>query len=432
MQTRFLDRLIAFWILPPFGFLITVLRVPELRYVIANYVLIAVLGVAIMVRLWVRPASRRTLGMIMAGFALIGMLACIEWVHFLAGRKTIDGLMDIRMIVYSPLYGSLAIFALYAAYLTLLSQAEKSSHLIFVVKAVSWFHMFFIGYWLFLYLGWVDAIPHADLMHSNSISYLALFVLLVLYFFRDELKLGQVTYIGFVGANLTVMLLNQTRGAILGMALVAVFELLQSAFRTRRVLLYVVLLGSLGGMVAIAYTVRADHAHGKVGGVLGRDAGSLDIVLNEISHAYQRGKSVIVLDPSIVSDESSISAFSRIGSNYYSMLSFLDNSLIGIGQAESYAIDVLGSGVHSLHFLLANATGALGLLLLFGVILSLLVAQQRLVLSRRFVVMFLLFFGYVLVFTNSMPIYFALIVAVLGSRGRNRAASQPKGRMAPA
>lgn len=398
--------------MPPIGFLITVLQTPQLRYVISSYVEMGVLLLAIIARLQTRPVSRRTFLLILLASILTASFTGIEWLHFLAGRKTIDGLTDLRMIVYSSFYGSIIIFVLYSMYLTTLGEGQKKSHLGFVIKFLSGFHIAFVGYWLLLYFGWVEPIPRADLLHSNSISYEALFVLCVLLLYRDVLELNSSLYRLFIAVNTMVIFLNQTRGAILGLPFVVCYCLVKSVRDARRAILYCVLLGSLSGIVALA-ALTSDCL---LGHVLGKNAGSLEVVLQQVFDAYERGESSVAVNPGIINDESSISAFSRIGSNYYSFLSFLDKPLLGIGQAESYSIKVFGGGVHSLHFLLANSTGILGMLLFAGVMAAIVSAQGSIMVSRRFALVFFLFFGYALVFNNSMPIYFSLIVTLLVSQ----------------
>jgi hypothetical protein len=383
-----------------------------------------VLLAAVIVRLQVKPVSRRTLLLILMASILTVTYLCIEWVHFLAGRKTIDNLTDIRMIIYSSFYGSIVIFVLYAIYLTSLSVGQKESHLDFVIKLLSWCHIIFLCFWLLLYLGWIEPIQRADLLHSNSVSYTALFVLFVLLFYRDALELSGMAYKTFIAFNIAVIFLNETRGAILALIFIAAYYFMRTARNDKRALLTCILLGSLSGIFVFA----AQMSDGAVGYFLGNDAGALGAVLNEITVAYERGESSIVVNTDIVSDESSLSAFSRIGSNTYAVLSFLDNPLLGIGQAETYSIKVLGSSVHSLYFLMADSTGILGMVLFATVVAAIVSAQNFVVISSRFTMLFLLFFGYVLLFNNSIPVYFSLIVTLLASQHQSwRSTSQSMG-----
>lgn len=412
MPSQLLDRLVILWLMPPLGFLITVLQMPALRYLNANHVLMAVLIGAIAVRWPLRALSRRTVLYLLLAIMLTAAFTGIEWLHFLAGRMTIDDLTDLRMIVYSPFYGSIVIFVLYAIYLTMLGDGQRQSHLSFVVKLMCWFHLFFFGYWLLLYFGWIAAIPKADLLHSNAVAYGALFVLCVMLFYQRALGMRKEVFGALLVVNTAVILVNQTRGAIIALVAVALFLFVDAVGRRRRVVLTVLMLGAmLGGGIVVAL------AEGTlVTQVFGKDADSLGIVLDQISDAYERKAVYVDASSDILRDESSLSAFSRIGSNYYSLLSFLDNPLLGIGQARSYSIKVLGAGVHSLHFLIANSTGFLGLTLFAAMLASIVLAQGPVVVSGRLAVMLLLFFGYVLVFINSMPVYFSLILTLLVSQ----------------
>lgn len=418
MPGQLLDRLLVVWVFPPLGFLITISEVAELRYVVANYVLLSVIGLAIVVRLIANPPTKRLFLLLLMVLVVLGALLSIEWMHYIAGRKTIDGLSDVRMIVYSSLYGSLLIFIFLSVYLTILSDLEKRNIMRFVVLYLSYFSLFFACYWLLLYLGLVEAVPRTDHLRSNSTSYMAMFVLMLLYYFRDEISLPETRFKLFVVVNLLVIVQNRTRGAILALLIVVALEMVRRAFISRRAMLHMVMVGSLVGIgviVSFAYT-----SSGVVAAILGRDADSLQLVLTELDASFEKGERIVNIAPSLVSDESSLSAFSRIGSNYYSLLSFLDSPYIGIGQGEAYSIDVLGSGVHSLHFLFANSTGLAGMLLLFTLAMILLIAQNEVLLNHRFLIISVLCFGYVLVFTNSMPVYFSMILTVVAGHHRYR------------
>ena len=414
MVLHLLDRLVAVWVLPPIGFLITVVQAPDLGYAIAYYVLAAVLLAATAVQWQQRAPTRRSAYHVLLAALLAMAFLCIEWLHFLAGRKTIDDLTDVRMIIYSPLYGSIVVFVLYAFYLTSLGEGQRRSHLSFFVRLMSWFHLLFLSYWLLLFFGLIDAIPKADLLHSNSVAYGALFVLCVMVFFRHSLGLSRDLFAGFLAVNTAVILANQTRGAIIALVAIAGYLLLEApgGLRRRTVMTLLMLGALLGGGLLAAIADGTLLAQ-----ILGKDADSLGAVVNQISDAYDGRTNYAGVSPDLVRDESSLSAFSRIGSNYYSLLSFLDNPMLGIGQAEAYSIKVLGAGVHSLHFLIANATGLLGLGLFAAMLGAILAAQGRVVVSGRFAVMLALFFGYVLVFVNSMPVYFSLVLTLLASQG---------------
>lgn len=406
------DRLIIFWVMPPLGFLITVLQVPELRYLNANHVLIAVLVGALAVRWQMRPLSR----WVALHLLLVAVLALafvgIEWLHFLDGRPTIDGLTDVRMIIYSPFYGSVLIFVLYAMYLTMLEGEERQEHLRFFVRVMCGFHVLFLCYWSLLALGLVPAIPRADLLHSNSVAYGALFILCLMLLYPQAVDMGRAAYCLFFVVNLAVIFANQTRGAIIGLVIVAGYRFLRSGGQHRRAVLkglaFVALLGMVG-VVALAEGTLTTS-------ILGRDVGALGIVLERIADTFENGVSSVGIEPGLVRDESSLSAFSRIGSNYYSLLSFLDNPLLGIGQAEAYSIKVLGSGVHSLHFLILNTTGIVGLIIFACLLVAIISAQNFIAISHRFFMTLFLFFGYVLVFNNDIPVYFSLIVTILASQ----------------
>ena len=410
---KLLDSLILLWIMPPLGFLLTLLQSAELRYLISNHALIALLAGAIAIR-WLAGVTRAVgLRLLLAGLLALAFL-CIEWVHFLAGRPTIDGLQDVRMIVYSSFYGSIIVFVLYAIYLATLDGAQQQRHLGFFVRLMSWFHLVFLIYWLLLYGGWVPPVPKADLLRSNSTAYGALFVLCLMALYRERIRMGAGWLAAFAGVNVAVILVNRTRGAIVALIVVALYLVFVRMGHRQRAVLAKAMAAALVG-IAVAAMLMEGTAVTKL---LGQDAHALGSVLAQIERAYDSGEHIVQVGPELVRDESTLSAFSRIGSNYYSLLSLIDHVLLGIGQADAYAIDVIGSGVHSLHFLLANATGLLGLALFTAALVALAVARP-VRMTSRWLVMLVLCFGYILVFVNAVPVYFALVLVALGDRKSN-------------
>jgi hypothetical protein len=404
-----LDRLILLWIMPPLGFLITVLQIPALGYLKANYVVAALLGFGLVVSFLAKKHSLRTIVYAVSAAILAFMFTSIEWLHFVEGKYPLDGLSDIRMILYSPLYGSVIIFSLYSVYLTLLDERQRLGHVTFFLKFMSLFIFLFQTYWFLLYFEWVDAIPRADLLHSNSISYAALFLLVVIFFYGGRLKLDRYTILLLAFVNIPAIFVNGTRGAIIGFAAVLLFLVNKGLGRIRGAVAIRLAIGAVAAMVVLI----ALQSGMVLTGILGSDSGAMNVLFDQVYNAYQDGSHLVSIDTSLVSDESTISAFSRIGSNYYSFLSFLDNFLLGIGQTEAYSIDVLGSGVHSFHFLAALATGVVGMILLYTSILLIILAQRPKVLRLEFFVIFFICFFYSLIFVNDIAVYLALLITVI-------------------
>lgn len=423
---KLLDGLVLLWIMPPLGFIVTLLQSAELRYLISNHAVIAVLAGVIAIRWLAGVTPALGLRLLLAGMLAVAFLS-IEWAHFLAGRPTIDGLQDLRMVIYSPFYGIIIIFVLYAIYLAMLDPPQQQRHVRFFVRFMCWFHAVFLAYWVLLFLGWVPPVPKADLLRSNSTAYGALFVLSLMLLYREHIRMAAGWFAAFAVVNIAVILANRTRGAIVALALVAGYLVLVRMGHRGRAVLLKAMAASLVGLAG-AFLLLEGTA---VTRLLGQDAHALGAVLAQIERAYDSGQHVISVGPELVRDESTLSLFSRIGSNYYSLLSLMDNPLLGIGQADAYAIDVIGSGVHSLHFLVANATGLLGIVLFTATLVALAVARP-VWLTSRWLVMLALCFGYIPVFVNAMPVYVALALAALGGGHLNHsrhAARAPGGRL---
>ena len=396
--------------MPPLGFLFIVLEVPWLMDLRANHVLISVTLSAVALRYQFQTPRYRTVLLMLLVALLSVFLQGIEWMHILAGRGPLNGLVDVRMIVYSPLYGGIILYVMYALYLTTLNAKEKEQHLGFFIRWMSWFHIFFLIYWVLLYLSWFEPIARADLLHSNSVAYGALFVLSTIILYPTVVGLSKAWYYTFVAVNISAVLANQSRGANIAAVVFLSYLLFQ------HITLKKLMVGSLGGLtlvVMIANQVSLEL-------VLGDSYQALSLVLDQIRDSYQNHEVQVVDSQGLVMQENSISAFSRIGSNYYSFLSFLDNPVIGIGQRAAYAIQVFGSGVHSFHFLLVNATGLFGLTTFLAMLVAITFAQSRVIFSGRLAIMFILFYVYVLVFVNDIPVCFALVFALLPSCGTEK------------
>ncbi len=425
MPGKLLDRLIVLWVMPPLGFALTLAQSAELSYLIANHALAAGLGAAIVIRCQIRAPSKQLALRLLLVAVLTAFLLSIEWLHFLAGRPTIDGLSDVRMLVYSPFYGSIILFVLYGSYLKLLDGEEQRRHLDFFVELMCLFHMVFLAYWLLLFAGWLPTIPRTDLLRSNSTAYGALFVVCLILLYRDRISVQRLCVPAFF-LGVGVILANRTRGAMIGLGATLLYLLWQRLSQYSRATILRLMVSSV-----LAIALLAMIAEGSVlTGLLGQDVSALSTVLSHIASAYESGETQVTISASLVSDESSLSAFSRIGSNFYSLLSITDHPVLGIGQADAYGINIIGSGVHSLHFLLGNSTGLVGMALFACIVAALGSAQGPMLLSGRHAVMLILCFGFMLVFVNDIPIYFSLVLA-MATRARQSAGGPGSGSVDP-
>ncbi len=401
---RLMDTLVLLWIMPPLGFFITLIQVPEFKYLNANHTLIAILAVSIYFRWLVQAPNMQLACRLVITLLLLCLLLGVEWLHFLAGKPTIDNLTDLRLLIYSPLYGSVIIFLLYGLYLAMLQQSEQQRHLIFFIKLICWFNVIFLVYWLLLYSGYFSPISKTDLLNSNSIAYGSLFVVAVTLLYKERIGSNILGISIFSVVNITVILINSSRGAFLGLVVLLAYWFLQRQGSHRGIKF-------LSAVVCLVLLMILEFLFFKSS--IGLEKEILDLVFYEVGYAYNSNKSNInIVDLDVT--ENTLSSLSRIGSIYYTALIFADNPLLGIGQADSYEVNVIGSGVHSLFFLLVSSTGLVGLILFICTILVLNSTQGYIYFKGRHVFMLALCLIIILFFVNSIPIYFALIFTVLG------------------
>lgn len=406
-------------LMPPLGLLVTLFQTPGLEYLRELSVSIIVLAGALCHQLIFSAQRITSLKGLMSAAAGLFLLLSIEWVHFLMGRETIEGLTDIRMLLYSSMYGSIIVFFLYSAILGLMSPEDKIRYLKVFVLFMSFYHFCFLLCFSVFFLQLVPSIPRVQIINANSVAYSAVFVLSVIFLFAEKLAFsGRMLFLCSL-TSFTVVIAVQSRGAMIASVALLIFSLVRK-FKSSNILY-----AALAFFILLSVSFISVYLNGALREyVFGSD---YQILLNRVielgeAHYSQSGHSGRTVEA--IEDEDTISTASRIGSSYIGFLSLLDNVLIGVGQHAAYSISVAGSGIHSLHSLLSTSAGVLGYIGFWTMVISFYAFQCRESISMEEIFIFFLMFGVVLLFINSVPVYYALIVSILFSPHRSQKFTQ--------
>jgi len=222
--------------------------------------------------------------------------------------------------------------------------------------------------------------------------------------YKDSIAIKPSHYKWYILINSAVIFLNTTRGAILILFLLVSYKIINNLFVNRNIL-YTTLLS----FVFVGFFVSNNESISSA--VLGNNFNALANYYYSVNlDDLQFAESEITHNNFIEIGQFSTSSSSRIFSNYYGLLAFLNNPWFGIGSAKAYSIEVMGNGIHSFIFLFIVSTGLIGVTL-FLIVLRY-ISKIMGPLDRGFV-LFLFAFS-VLQFENYLPTYFVLLF-ILGS-----------------
>jgi hypothetical protein len=379
------------------GFLASFSNIWLLPYLTAAYSVALILLIFIFRKCHSRVIPANAFG----PFCLMALASSIEYYHYLVTGLSIDGLSDIRMIIYNPLYSSILVFGLYATYLSISSDSCRHLHLTFSIWLFSLLNFSYSLLWFGIQLGAipVKGVDRVNYLNNNHVSYIGLFAIFVLLHYAHRLNIrGRWRWI-LIAVNLLVMLLNTTRGALL-ITTVILFQFLISSYFNR----FTQGLKFIAVSVAAAFSLFVVDSFNLGEKILGTGFTELYGKVTELWSEDSTGGN-LEFERGGMFDDFSVSSVSRIFANYVGILYLTDNLFLGIGSARAYAIKVLSEGIHSFIFLFVLSTGLLGV----GLLLT---ACQKL--KKRFNAQNI---GYtliflvlpILLFVNYLPPYFALI-----------------------
>jgi len=393
-----LDLLIIVLLHPLLNFIFTVAESPVLLYLQADYTKIYFLMIALLVRMEMIRGSIDYLLPIVFVF----MAASIEFFHFYINGYSLNGLTDIRMILYSPLYAPMIVASVYLVYLAMSGCSIQRLHVQYFVAVTSLFSVFFVVYWILLFYGVVPKIESANLLNQNHYSYTSLAVLFLLLFFSNVLHLSPRRFFGFFLINVLVIVLNTTRGAELILLSLLVYKFYEyNKFNLgaglTNLLMFV-------GLLLISVAI---YTSGIVGRFFGGDMVSLLKHFQDVANVGNINYgTVIELSNGLTQDDSSISSAVRIYANVINFQVFIENFFMGVGSAFAYSLKVHTSNVHSFLFLYPASGGMVGLLMLYFAWKSSIYALKGI--DRKWLV--LMFFAGLFLFNNNVPYYIVLIV----------------------
>jgi hypothetical protein len=405
------DRVLIFLLSYYPGFVVSVLGLPLLSYAVARYSISYVLVIAILYKLGTGglPAGR-----LAAGLA-VGLACAIEYLHFLTKGTSLDGLTDIRMVLYNPLYSSVILFVLYATYLLLSTPQCRRFHLNYSVRLLTLLNGFYILFWLVLATGRLPiyGTDYISYLNNNHVSYIGLTIVFILLRYPQAVDISPMLRRWCLWINVAVMTVNTTRGALLILVLILGYHL----FAGRSRVFSTSLKWGVAGITALLCLTSGAllDLHTKI---LGSGFSDLYDIVKGIEIDTKLEGKVLDVERGDTYDDFSVSSVARIYANYVGMAFLLDYPVFGIGSALAYSIKVMGDGIHAFVFLYPVATGFVGTALL---VLAIWVLQRQFG-TQRLLQAHLLLVLPVLVFMNYLPTFFVLLFIAASTPGAQFAA----------
>lgn len=404
------NNLLAICLMPPLPILLKILGVGNtavwFSYPIVSFILI----LSILRHCVTNGVTHKQLFSISISGLAIFFIFFIETMHFFTTSKTIDDLRDVRMLIYSPLYGEMLTFTLYSLYLGIQRPEWRASNLKFIIR--------FTGASLLAIVLLVQAIKldllvmslTNEVLKSNSTAYFALTVLTLILLFKNKFDFNPKECLAWSLVNLLIILLIMSRGA-LALSLILLYFFASSALQRplNKVALNTLVVAVLG-ILFLEFQSQIKIIFESLVGFV-----------TLIHFVYDIGwHSVDLLEITGLNLESPfnfLSVFSRIGTILYAGLVFLEHPLLGIGQALAYEIDILESGLHSFSFLLIAATGLLGTLAFVTIIFGIFQIYPPVEYSSETFFTLFLWICILTFLSNSMHIFLAILPGIITSSG---------------
>lgn len=396
----FYDKLLIVFLVPVIPFLANVFQLnPYLWFTRAYFFLLLLIFISFIIvhkSKLKKLLSQKYLLIIILIFSYL----FIEVFHVFFGKSSLLDLSYIKMILYSESIGSILIFFSYSIYLVFLNKKELRDHLIFFVNYLSIFLFIFVFIWLFFYLNIFDEIYKFQILRSNGISYLSLFIISILLFsnIKSSCLLINKRYNFLIST--TVIFLNDTRGAILALFLLfGIYFFYLCNFKKK--FKYIFFMATILIFLILLFLQFSNIELFVINNIN---------IFEYIRYYYDNNINQIPVLSSFLIQEGDLSLYSRFYTFYYTYLVLLDNPLFGIGQHLGYQIMIFSFGIHSFYLLLLVNHGLVGFLL-FYFITYLIFKSDYLLYKHNFLVL-LIFFIFVLSFINSIPSYYSLLAII--------------------
>lgn len=439
---RWLNNLIFLYPLPPLSLLFQLLNIEVSRKLFEYPTTILIFVIAILVSILVHGFSNKKLACFTFLALAILLLLIVESFHVMNGGNSIDNLFDIRFFLYSPLYGEILIFALYGAYISLLEERDRWLKFRFCIRASGILVLTFLVLVELAKFDFIQIPFKNELYKSNLMANFCLVLISIITLFRGRLELKQSEQLIWCSLFLIEILVTSSKGAIVGCLFLFSWILYNKFSHQLSRLLFI-------SIIFIIFWFTYYHFQPDIFRIYEINKGLLELVIfsnssgwtslqtgwNSINFGDYLSENGIYAEEKLgiyqllghlkengIYSEEVLSSLSRIGSIFYATILFVENPVLGIGQALAYEVKVFSSGIHSFFFLLCLASGLVGLLAFVLLIISLVYAQPHFEWSANASVLFLISFGIVLLFLNSIPAYLALIFGVIGLRNHEKKA----------
>ena len=147
-----IDRFLIFIISPIIPALASVLTIPKVMYLHEAYTILYFVFILILIKL---TKIEKINASIFYPLLIVIAVSSLEFINYVISGISFNGLTDIRMVIYSPFYGSIFVFTIYATYLLISNQDVRNFHLKATLKLITWFSFIFIFYWILVFNGYV-------------------------------------------------------------------------------------------------------------------------------------------------------------------------------------------------------------------------------------------------------------------------------------
>ena len=352
---------------------------------------------------------------------LLFVLIDVSHLLIFGAQKSLSGLGPIKFILYHPMLMPLLVLAGYCFYLGSLRRSAQLAHARNFISVSSLFAALHFVYAIVIKLGVITVAEDAlnNTLNNNTLSLLTVFNVVALVFFNGSLKFTKYSCAGIILVSVLTVITNETRSALLMLALLAVYVTYKRLNVRRTFAISFIALSFLSAPLVIYFVDRhVLHIYDNylLQQVFPSDWNlDRDYVINNRlerrSHTYY----IFDLETGINKDieissynPNELSSASRLGSNIAGLLYTYNYPFFGIGSPRAYDIKVLASGIHSFIFLAITTGGLVGTFLLFLFLLG----QARFFGANLFCVPLLLFYMPMLLFLNFTPIYLAYIFSL--------------------
>lgn len=382
---NFSKLIFVIFIFPFIGIFIQILFGENILFFLrAEYLQISYLLLIIVSKLKYLNISQNLLKLIIYLYVCISVILTIELYYILIQRKGIDDLLDIRAILYSPLYSSILIFVLSSFYVSLLNKYERDIFFRFVLNISLIFAFLFSLCLILIITNVVEPPKSTNYINSNSIAYFFLFILFIFYYFNSYLKMNYFLKNLFVVFLILNIFFIFSIGSILILIFLFFIIFLNKIYLSK--LIYISIITFLFFIVL---------------------ANIIQSFIFDTNYTFYLNE--FIFNQAKLS-EAYLSASSRLLTLYDGILHLFSSPnifLFGNGEKSTLSIFHFGSSIHTFHIKFILSVGIIGYIALCLIIYKFYKFNFKIFEHTHFIFLILTFI--ILLFENSIPFYFFII-----------------------